>query len=121
LAQLIYGGNDRGGVTINTTNGLLASLQIVIDARFRDGQGFWLNIRGESIWLHPSIPLNLIYDDDGSPIEYSREVVHAMSNASKDFLGVGWNDSEEQSLLSRLRPIDPEWEPEAEAAAVAGS
>ena len=85
------------------TNELLAHLQAAVHRRFRMAGGFFLtgthkdddgNDVTASYWLHPSIPLSLVYDvrdDDGNrvpPIQVDFDRVDAILDAMARPAGV---------------------------------
>lgn len=110
MAKLIYNARSINNVVYNMPNELLVTLQCVMNERFKDGEGFWLEFEGDAIWIHPTIPLQLTYDDASVP--YSQEAMHKYLEASKGPFGLSLGD---ESLVKRVEVVDPEWQRPAAA------
>lgn len=107
---MVYGGHNGAGVTLGFKNNRdLAMLQLVMTKRFGLGEGFWFESNGSTIWLHPSIPVVLNYDQ-GEPIEVSKESVYTMNDAARSAFGVSLGP---ESVAGRITYVDPEWTPES--------
>ncbi|GAB2690397.1 DUF7882 family protein [Nocardia thraciensis] len=108
MAQLQYNPNGSNSVKFDgIENDALVVLQRVMEERFSRGEGFWLEWDGNAVWLHPSIPILLNYDED-QPIRYSREAVANWVKESAIPLGLSRGTN---STTKRLEVIDPDWQP----------
>ena len=109
MAKLAVNGTAGNGVDFHMSNKVLAELQRAIEDKFADGRGFWLEYDGTAVWLHPSIPMFVEYDE--GPIEFSRERSFDLRKALEEPLGLSMGSN---SVASRLKVVDPEWEPPAD-------
>jgi hypothetical protein len=85
MAQLVYNGDPV--LMATHSQDLLAHLQVAAFEQFKRGQGFFITFvgatgmsrestPGNSIWCHPGISLQFIYDDDdGEQVTIDRSQV----------------------------------------------
>ncbi|WP_158170938.1 DUF7882 family protein [Rhodococcus sp. JT-3] len=103
MAQLVYA---SGSHRLITTNHNLLHLQIAIQHRFGKGEGFNFGYADESggpvartfIWLHPSIPLQFIYDDE-EPVKFNPELAAEYVKYSYDQFGLSFGSDTRRPLV----------------------
>lgn len=92
MGRLLYDSEDRA---IHIEDRALAHLKVVISTKLRRQESFTLSWRhapdepgGRStIWLHPSIPLQFVFDDDHSP-ELNMRWIEEMMNSANSTGGI---------------------------------
>lgn len=92
MGMLFYGGNS---VPIEIEDRALAHLKVVIAMKLRRNESFTLSWQHPpadptgrtTIWLHPSIPLQFVFDDPEPP-ELSTEWITALANSANTSGGI---------------------------------
>ncbi|MFJ6651369.1 hypothetical protein ACIQLJ_01065 [Microbacterium sp. NPDC091313] len=92
MGTIYYGG---AGTPVTIEDRALAHLKVVIATKLRRGESFTLSWRhsedgaaGRStLWLHPSIPLRFVFDDD-EPTQLSRAWIEDLANSANSSGGI---------------------------------
>jgi len=92
MGMLFYGGNS---VPIEIEDRALAHLKVVIAMKLRRNESFTLSWQHPptdptgrtTIWLHPSIPLQFVFDEPEPP-ELSTEWITALANSANTSGGI---------------------------------
>lgn len=92
MGTIYYGGS---GTPVTIEDRALAHLKVVIATKLRRGESFTLSWRhgddekaGRStLWLHPSIPLRFVFDDD-EPTQLSRAWIEDLANSANSSGGI---------------------------------
>lgn len=96
MGQLIYDGENRPIVLDDRT---LAHLKVVVTTKLRRHEGFTMSWRhpenqppGRStIWLHPSIPLQFIFDEPEAP-DLNPQWIQDLMNSANSSGGIALVD-----------------------------
>ncbi len=104
MAQLVYA---SGSHRFDTTNDILLHLQLAIQERFKRGEGFifgYATVVGPVarvyVWLHPTIPLQFVYDD-GDPVKFDVDRVEQYLQASYNRFGFTFTADNRGPLVDR--------------------
>jgi hypothetical protein len=92
MGTIYYGGS---GTPVHIEDRALAHLKVVIATKLRRGESFTLSWRhgqdepdGRStLWLHPSIPLRFVFDEE-EPTRLSREWIEELANSANSSGGI---------------------------------
>lgn len=91
MGRLIY----DDGVSITFDDRLLSHLQVVIGAKLRRGEGFYLTWKDDpragdgrsTIWLHPAMTLRFSYATS-APVELNRAWIDALATSADSSKGL---------------------------------
>lgn len=92
MGTIYYGGS---GTPVQIEDRALAHLKVVIATKLRRGESFtlsWRHGEGEAagrstLWLHPSIPLRFVFDDE-EPTLLSRAWIEDLANSANSSGGI---------------------------------
>ncbi|MCI1019688.1 hypothetical protein HWD99_13740 [Microbacterium sp. C5A9] len=105
MGHLAYGNTST---PIDVDDALMAHLRTVIVTKLRRNESFPLTIEAssgvaETLWIHASIPLRFVMEDDDHALD--RSLLVAMMNAANSARGLDMTSDEFSSAMQATRGV----------------